>query len=120
MFLVSLLYKHLRFRPTCCTIRSLIRLTASWCRRPNPFSNLQEFDVLVFFPYKRPNTREFHENRPSDHYILDMTANEFSYVCCTFPRQPGRCPVWQFPTQCCTAVAIREFRTKKETYTFHL
>jgi hypothetical protein len=60
---------------------------------------------LSFFFYKRPNTREFHENRPSDHYILDMTANEFPHVCSTFPCQSGRCPEWQFPTQCCTAVA---------------
>jgi len=42
---------------------------------------------------------------PSDLYILDMTANEFPHVCSKFPRQSGRCPVWQFPMQCCTAVA---------------
>ena len=71
----------------------------------------------VFF-YKRANTREFHENRSCDHYILDVTANEFQYVCCMFPRQPGRCLVWQFPTQCRTAVAIREFRKKKKHVQF--
>jgi hypothetical protein len=83
----------------------MIRLSATRRRRANCLSDLQVFEVRAFFFYKRPNTREFHENRPCDHYIWDMSANEFPHVCSTFPRQSGRCPVWQFPTQCCTAVA---------------